>query len=324
MRLPVSLFLLCIAGPALADQKVSHDFRGGRFDPEHFQYVGPTPDKFLNFEAEGLRLRYTGADVPPTNDPAGVAWRVHVRGNFVATAQYEILKCEPPSKGTFLGGVELYMRLDNPNRDAIMVARGVYPNGSAAFDFKALVRDAQGKRPARDFKLVPTTDKSLRGRLRLARTGSIVTAAFAEGDDGEFTELQRSEIGAADIRLVRFAGIAGGDRNAVLDMRILEFHLEGGALALEGRFETPLPKTDVPKAKAETPHAISDDFARPAPEPEPEPANNRNLLTLAVVLSLLVIAVFVIVSIVLLSRWRKAVIAVANKPAALKGTGKAS
>jgi hypothetical protein len=332
MRFPVSLFLLCTAGPTLADQKLSHDFRGARFDPKYFEYVGPTPDKFWNVEAEGLRLRYTGADVPPTNDPAGVAWRVHVRGNFVATAQYEVLKCEPPANGTFLAGVELYIRLDNPNQDAIMVARGVYPNGSTAFDFKALVRDANGKRPARDFKLLPTTEKSLRGRLRLARTGSIVTASFAEGDDTQFAELQRSDIGTADIRLARFAGIAGGDRKAVLDMRILEFHLEGEALALDGRFETPLPKTDVPKekadlpkadvpeAKAESPRAIAEDFPRPAPEPEP--ANHRNLLTLAVVLALLVMAMFV--SIVLLARWRKAVIAVANTPASQKGTGKVS
>src|SRR5262249_13039292 len=223
--LPACLLLLCIAGPALAEQKLAHDFRGARFDPECFQYVGPTPDKFLNLEAEGLRLRYTGADVPPTNNPSGVAWRFHVRGNFVATARYEILKCEPPSKGTFLAGAELYLRLDNPNRDAIMVARGVHPNGSSAIDFKALVRDAECNRITRDYKWHPTTEKSLRGRLRLARTGSIVTASFAEGDEGQFTEFQRSEIGTADIRLVRFAGIAGGDRNAVVDVRILEFQL---------------------------------------------------------------------------------------------------
>jgi hypothetical protein len=320
MRLPACLLLLCIAGPTLAEQKLSHDFRGARFDPEYFRYGGPTPDKFLKLEAEGLRLCYTGADVPPTNNPSCVAWRFHVRGSFVATAQYEILKCETPSKGTFDAGAELYLRLDNPTRDAITVARGVYPNGSAAINFKVLTNDAKGKRITRDYKLHPTTERSLRGRLRLARNGPIVTASFAEGEEGQFTEFQRAEIGNADIQLVRFAGIAGGDGNTVLDMRILEFQLEGEALALEGRFVTPLPKTDVPKAKADAPHPISQDLALPAPEPAP--ASKRNLLPLAVVLSLLVIAVLVTVGIVLLSLRRKAVSGVANKAAGQKGTGK--
>lgn len=242
VRIPACLLLLCIAGPALAEQKLSHDFRGARFDPDSFRYGGPTPDKFLKPEADGLRLRYTGADVPPTNNPSGVAWRYHVRGNFVATVRYEILKCEPPSKGTFLAGVELYLRLDNPDADAVMIARGVYPDGSAAFDFKALTKDATGKRGTKDFKRLNTTEKSLRGRLRLAREGPIVTASFAAEEEAQFHEIQRCEIGNADIRLVRFAGIAGGDRNAVLDMRILEFQLEGEELGLDGRFAPPLPK----------------------------------------------------------------------------------
>src|ERR1700757_1719929 len=52
MRLPACLLVLCIAEPALAEQKLAHDFRGARFDPEHFRYGGPTPDKFLKLEAE--------------------------------------------------------------------------------------------------------------------------------------------------------------------------------------------------------------------------------------------------------------------------------
>jgi len=258
LRLPACLLLLCMAGPALAEQKRAHDFRGARFDPEHLQYGGPTSDKFWKLEAEGLRLRYTGAGAPPTNNPSCVAWRVHVCGNFVATARYEILKCEPPSKGTFLAGAELYVKLDNPNHDAIMVARGVYPKGSAAFDFKVLSNDAKSKRITKDFKSHPTTATSLRGRLRLARDGPIVTASFAEGEEQQFTEFQRSEIGTADVQLVRFAGIAGGDRNAILDMRILEFQLEGEELGLGGRFVTPLPKmsvskTSVPKTEVPKP-----------------------------------------------------------------------
>jgi hypothetical protein len=241
--------------PGVAQQRRAHDFRGPRFDPNYFRYCGPTPAQFLKLEAEGLRLRYPGPGVPPTHNPSGVEWRFHVRGNFVATAQYEILKCEPPSRGTFLLGGELYMKLDNPTSDAIAVSRGVYPDGSAAIDFKVLT-DGVRKRVVRDFKRLHTTDKSLRGRLRLARDGPIVTASCAEGDGGPFTRFQRSEIGIADIRIVRFAGIAGGDAHAVLDMRILELQLEGEALALDGPFATPVPRRDIPKTKADNPRAV--------------------------------------------------------------------
>jgi hypothetical protein len=240
----------------VAQQRRAHDFRGATFEPKYLRYCGPTPANFLKLEAEGLRLRYTGANVPPTNNPCGVEWRFHVRGNFVATAQYEIFKCEPPSRGTFLAGGELYMKLDNPTSDAIAVSRGVYPDGSAAVDFKLLTSGGPGKRIVRDFKRLHTTDKSLRGRLRLARDGPIATASFAEGEAGPFTAFQRSEIGNADIRLVRFAGIAGGDAHAVLDLRILELQLEGEALALDGPFSTPVPRRDIPKTKPENPKAV--------------------------------------------------------------------
>ena len=46
-----------------------------------------------------------------------------------------------------------------------MVARGVYPNRSEVIDFKVLTNDGKGKRVMKDFKLHPTTAKSLRGRL---------------------------------------------------------------------------------------------------------------------------------------------------------------
>src|SRR5262249_43138411 len=143
------------------------------------------------------------------------------------------------------------------------------PNASTAFDFKILTSDGKGKRPTRDFKLHPTTEKSLRGRLRLTRTGAIVAASFAEGDDAKFTEFQRVEIGTADVQTVRFAGIAGGDRSAVLDMRILELRLVGDELAIDGKFTTPAPKTDAPKAKAETPPPTPEDVGRPAPARPP-------------------------------------------------------
>jgi hypothetical protein len=313
MRILACLLLLCVAGPALGDERLSFDFRGARFSPDYFRYGGPTPDKFMKPEAEGLRLRYTGADVPPTNTPASVAWRYHVRGDFVVTTRYEILKCEPPRKGTFYTGAELYLRLANANADFVTLARGVYQTGSAAISFKLLTTDAAGNPVTRDFKRQNTTERSLRGRLRLARNGPIVTGSFAEGDDAEFTEFQHSEIGNADIRLVRMTGTAGNDSQAVLDMRIVDFQLEGEALALDGQFATPLVKPDVPKPKADKPQTTPA-VAQPEPKPEPKPASHPHLLLLAGLFGGLAFGLLVVAGIVLVARRRRAAVGGPHEP----------
>jgi hypothetical protein len=300
------LLVLCIAAPALGQEKRSFDFRGARFNPDYFRQGGPTPDKYIKPEAEGLGLRYTGANAPPTNNPSCVFWRYRVRGDFVATARYEILKCEPPTRGTFYTGAELYVRLDNADADAVMLGRGIHANGSAALVFKLLARDAAGKRVAKDFIRLDTTKRSLRGRLRLARTGPVITGSFAEADDPEFTEVQHSEIGTADIRLVRMTATAGNDAGAVVDMRILDFQLEGEALSLDAPFATPPPKREVSRPKANPPRATSEKRARPATDPTP--ADNPYPLLLAVLLSGFVLAILAVAGIALLSRRRKAAI----------------
>jgi hypothetical protein len=310
MRISACLLLLCIAGSTPGAEKLSFDFRGARFNPDVLRYGGPTPEKFMVPEPEGLRLRYTGANAPPTNNPSCVTWRHHVRGNFVATARYEILKSQPPTKGTFHVGPELYVLLDNANSDAVAVARGVYPDGSAVTAFK-LLTNATGKRLTTDFKRLNTTDKSLQGRLRLTRNGRVITGSIAEGNDAKFTEVNRSEVGTADVQLVRFAGTAGGDAQAVLDMRILEFELEGEALSLNGPFATPPPKADIPKAKADVPESKTDvpaptSEATPRPTTEQKPASSYK--SLLIMLSGLVVALLVVAGIVFLSRRRKAVI----------------
>src|SRR5438034_6375502 len=46
------------------------------------------------------------------------------------------------------------------------------------------------------------------------------------GIDGEI----RADTGTADIRMVRFAGSSGGDPDARLDLRLLEFRLQGDSV----------------------------------------------------------------------------------------------
>jgi hypothetical protein len=92
--------------------------------------------------------------------------------------------------------------------------------------FSHRTNEATGQRVNKHHILVPTTPRSNRGRLRLAREGSVLIASVAEGDQEQFQEIHRSEIDTADPRMVRFAGLTGGDPNARLDARLLQFQLQ--------------------------------------------------------------------------------------------------
>jgi hypothetical protein len=322
MRFIACVILLCAPLPAFAQQALKHDFRGGKFDGDVLKYSGQTPEKYIAPEMAGLRLRYTGQGAPPANNTAGVIWRFHARGDFVVTARYEILKAEQPKNGWAVGA-ELYLRVKNPTKDGISFARIVHRDGKTKVAFSCLTNGEKGNRVSKASRDEETTDRSLRGAFRLAREGTALIASFAEADD-EFAEFQRTDIGNEDIDLIRFAGLGGGDPNAVLDMRMLEFNLQGRDLGYKGKdFATALPK-----AKADAPIADADGPAAPPAAPVQPPADDSaprtksNLLLLVGILFLLVVPLIVIGAIVLFMRLRKAKAAAGemddNRSAAIK------
>ena len=258
MRITAWAILLCSALPAFAQQSHKHDFRGGKFDSDVLKFYGQTPEKYFTQENEGLRLRYTGVGAAPSNFTAAVVWRFHARGDFTVTARYEILNVEKPKTGYGVGP-ELYLWFKNANEDAIPFSRVIAPNGDTSIQFGRITKNENGqRRPSpQDSKWVPATDASLRGAFRITREGNLLIASFAEGTDGKFVEIQRIEITNADVAMIRFAGISGGDPNAVLDMRMLEFTLQGKDLGYNGRdFATPAPKAVVPVADVAAPPAV--------------------------------------------------------------------
>jgi hypothetical protein len=311
MRIIACTVILCAAVPVFAQHTLKQDFRGSKFDLDLMAYSGQTPEKYITLENEGLRLRYTGEGAPPTNNTAGVAWRFHARGDFVVTARYEILKAEQPKNGWAVGA-ELYLRVKNPTKDGISFARIIHRDGVSKIAFSYLTTAENGKRVPRDPKDVEATDGSLRGAFRLAREDGALIASFAEGD-GEFREFQRTTIGVEDIDLIRFAGLGGGDPNAVLDMRMLEFNLQGRDLGYKGKdFATPAPKA-VPPANLGAPLAQIGVPVQP-PAADPVPAAKTNLLLLVGVLFVLVIPLILIGATVLFLRLRNSRIAVGDAP----------
>jgi hypothetical protein len=246
--------VLCAAPAWGQEGTADHDFRGRNFDTRMLVYAGPDAANYIRPEEEGLRIRFAPGDVP--KQPVGIAWQTRVIGDFVATARYEILQDEPPKRGSGVG-VELYLMLDNAARDGIAFARQLHPAHGAVVSFNHNTNNEQGKRYGKLFKHVPTTDASKRGRLRLARVGAELTASIAEGDADAFQEIIRYEVSDVDLRMVRLAALPGGDPNATLDFRVLDFQLKGDLPGLDG---VKLRSSKQPAAGG------ADDPERPEPE----------------------------------------------------------
>jgi len=241
VRLVRAALLAIVLAPSSAQgQDFAHSFRMDKLNQDIFRYHGAGAEKFVTPEAEGLRIRYDGANAPL--NPVGVDRPVPLRGDFTVTVRYEVLKAEPGKGGGV--GPELYLVLDNPHRDGIALDQRVRPSGERALSYNHLTNNEEGKRVGAAYKSTPTTEASDTGRLRLARQGRTLIASWAEGKDEEFKELTRDDIGLMNIRLIRLGGASGRDRNANLDLRFLEFHLRGGEAVAAAQEDANAPAPD--------------------------------------------------------------------------------
>lgn len=156
----------------------------------------------------------------------GVSWRCQVRGDFQATARYNVLSTNRPEKGNGVG-IELMLELANDTKDAFSFARITRPKEGLTFHFLHTIAATPGKRVRKQLKLFPTTFATATGQLRLEREGPMLIASVSEGMDSRFREIHRIEIGTSEVQTIRFAGSSGGDKDAQLDVRLMQFQLQG-------------------------------------------------------------------------------------------------
>ena len=243
MKIAAFVLLLGVSAPSFAQgflETQKHDLRDGKFDFGVLKYAGPTPEKFITHEKEGLRLRFFGIEVGPKQNNVGATWRFHARGDFAVSAKYEILKQTRQKRGNGIGA-ELYLRLANPMKEGIVLARLLPTFGDPVILLTYNTTRPNGERGSKFYRRFPTDDDSLRGGFRLAREGGFLIASMAKGG-GEFAELDRFPIADSDIEVIRMAGQGCDDPTAVLDMRITDFQLQGKDLAINGKgFVTPPP-----------------------------------------------------------------------------------
>jgi hypothetical protein len=76
-------------------------------------------------------------------------------------------------------------------------------------------------------QVVPTTAQI--GRLRLVRTGTLLSYFASEGLDQEFIPLQQYEVGDENVKEIRLAGTTGG-LQAALEARVANLRLRTGSV----------------------------------------------------------------------------------------------
>jgi prepilin-type N-terminal cleavage/methylation domain-containing protein/prepilin-type processing-associated H-X9-DG protein len=244
-------------GQALWAQELLFDFRGGQFNDQLFRFVGERATEIITRDAGGLRWHFTQGKAP--RQPVGIHWRSGISGDFVATARYEM------ASGA-AAGFEIYLMLDNPTKDGVALAhlwqttlppasslpqasddgKAVAAPWSASdatlITFNHMTNTPEGKRFAKVNRNVFVSPGNQGGRLRLAREGDTIIASRADGDDQQFTELIRAEVGVNDIRMVRMAGLSLGQAGSELDMLLLEARLDAVVPELQGKGGTVVKK----------------------------------------------------------------------------------
>ncbi len=208
-------------GPRAARQKpaVVRTFRGGAFDGDFFEWTGPTPEKYVRLENEGLRITVPAENGPGM--PVGVKLRPVVRGDFELEAKFEFLQVAQPPAG-WVGGVTVYFFMDDNEWHGVWFGKLIDGKRGPVL----VMGQRVGKREERITKFadaVPASGEMGIVRLRVEREGASFSLFAAEGETGEYQHIQTLEISPEDLRIVRFAADWGDNPPIALDVRLLDF-----------------------------------------------------------------------------------------------------
>jgi hypothetical protein len=225
------------AGPA-ARAEFYQDFRGKQ---THFalRWTGTNGDEEITADERGVRIKL------PANrgrsDPVGLVIDAPLRGDFEATARYELLDAPQPRRGGV--GFEMYVQLETPADDAIVLHRLKRPDGSEQY-LCGHYLTVDGKRRY-DTKFAAAAAPT--GQLRVARKGTEFTLSAAEGEGGAFQELVRGDWGAADVKRLRVAASTAHHPEQA-DVRLVDLKVRADHLNPE--------LTDNPDAAGEGPAGL--------------------------------------------------------------------
>jgi DNA-directed RNA polymerase subunit RPC12/RpoP len=217
----VALFLTAFPDDTAVD--FHQDFRGQPYAAKSFRTLGPERSTRIKSEPEGLRITLPAEQKSPEH--VGLATTFTIKGDFEITLRYEILHADPPVTGNGVG-LEFYVITDTPTTEALGFYRLRRVKEGDVYMFTRATTTDEGKR-RNTHKFKPSTVKA--GQLRLTRAGTEAVYWAADGDEAEFRELHRTQLGAEDVKTVMLTAFPGKDQSAV-DLRLIEFRVRAGDL----------------------------------------------------------------------------------------------
>ncbi len=206
-------------------QELVWPFKGEPKNAEMLQLVGPDAEECVHFEPEGLRITLpTGHSGKRVG--TGIETNFAIQGDFEITMSFEILN-EPQPENTGLGtGVFLAVDLNTPTNHRVSLTRGAGREGKKFVTWFERSKEVAGK-PQTELHYFPTQTNS--GRLRLVRTGPLLSHYVAEESSSDFKLLQQHLFGAEEVMNVRLGGQTGGPESS-LEARITDLHIRTGSL----------------------------------------------------------------------------------------------
>jgi serine/threonine protein kinase len=202
---------------------------------------GPQAERYVKYEPTGLRIALP-AGYLGRRPPTGLVTTFGVKGDFEITASFEVVfeKGDPrsPNKLTGLSLAVVPQRpaetdLDlwiKPSQNMASLFRGpAVPDGS---EYMACSTQWDAVAPKEDMnrRTFPTPTKA--GRLRLSRTGAMLSYAVAEAGSDEFSQLASEPYEDSDLRQVRLVATTA-DAFASIDVRVSDLRIHAGALPKE-------------------------------------------------------------------------------------------
>ena len=170
----------------------------------------------LFVQPEGLSIDVAKHTPIDHKQGVGVRTTFGLTGDFEVTTAIEILQADTPPDGYGVGmGIYLAVPKSNPGAALARVVRSQNNQGILCNAWKA----------SKEETMFPCTDKVL--RLRLARTGTILSYSWAPGTQGgEFQSAGQTEFGESDIAVLRMAAFTGGSPCNV-NVRVLDVRIRG-------------------------------------------------------------------------------------------------
>jgi WD40 repeat protein len=201
--------------PAFRD--IYQDFRGGAGVQPPLVLVGPDAEAVTRAEKEGVRITLPAKR--SKTDRVGIQLNSRIRGNFEITASYEILQADQPATGHGVG-VELFVATVEPANKQLGLFRVSRVNeGEVHMSSLSPIVDGQRQYLVRVFEA-----SARAGRLRITRIGNEVILRVAEGDEKEFKELCREDLGPEMVNMIRVSAYTGHAQYAI-DLRIKDLHV---------------------------------------------------------------------------------------------------